>query len=191
MEFVSEDDDVLVKTAKPNFKTLGPKYGKLMKFIPKAVSQISKDEFKKLEDGHNIELEINNEKIIIEPIDIEISTKDIQGWKVSTYDNLTVAIDVNINDELRNEGYARDLVNRIQTIRKNRAYDVIDKISLKIKQNDIIKNIVNENFDYICNETLADNLSLVSLDDCNFETVELSDNLKIEIEIKNISNNIN
>lgn len=189
LEFISEDNDVLVKKAKPNFKTLGPKYGKLMKFIPKAVNNLSKDDLSTLENGGSINVELNGENITIESEDVEITTKDIQGWKVSSLENLTVAIDINIDEKLRNEGLARDLVNRIQAIRKNRNYDVVDKIKLTVEEKDNMKDIIKQNYDYICSETLAKELSLSTQTSDRFETVELSDNLEVKLEIENISNN--
>ena len=153
-----EASDILVKSIKPNFKTLGPKFGKEMKDIANATSQMSNEEIVKLESEGKIELNVNDKIHILEVEDFEISTKDIPGWTVTSNTNLTVALDLTLTEDLINEGIARELVNRIQNLRKDSGFEVTDRIDVKIEANPLIEKAVKGNRDYISSETLAENL---------------------------------
>ncbi|WP_313581907.1 isoleucine--tRNA ligase [Chishuiella sp.] len=155
-----EASSLLVKSIKPNFKTLGPKYGKEMKAISAATSQITNEQIVNLEQSGKIDLEIDNKILSLDIEDFEIATKDIPGWTVASNSTLTVALDLQLTDELINEGVARELVNRIQNLRKETGLEVTDKIRLNLKNDESIVKAVGQNKDYICSETLAEDLVL-------------------------------
>ncbi len=181
LEFMT-DDSILVKKIKPNFKTLGPKYGKLMKAISSELVQFDNERIKRFESEGNDTLHINGQEIVIELTDVEILTQDIPGWLVSNMGTLTVALDITITNELKEEGIARELVNRIQNIRKDKKFEVTDKINVKIEKNNGLIPAVKRNISYICSETLADSLELVdNLDDNEKQIIELSDELRTHI----------
>ena len=183
LEFMTEDSGLLVKKIKANFKALGPKHGKLMKMIAGAIAQFDQDDIKKLEKEGSYTLDINGEAINIEPSDVEISTDDIPGWLIATQGNLTIALDITIDEELRKEGIARDLINKIQGLRKDKGFEVTDKIKLLVKKQDETDEAINDNISYICSETLAENLQLTNEDIPNGEIVELSDSLTVLLNV--------
>ena len=181
LEFMT-DDSILVKKIKPNFKALGPKYGKLMKAISSALVQLDNEQIKQFEKEGKHTLQIDGQEIVIDLTDVEILTQDIPGWLISTMGTLTVALDITITDELQEEGIARELVNRIQNIRKDKQFEVTDKINVKIEKNNGLISAVKKNYSYICSETLADSLELVeSLNESEKQVIELSDELKTHI----------
>jgi len=186
LEFMTEDSGLLVKKIKANFKALGPKYGKLMKMIAAAIAQFNQDDIKKLESEGSYPLNINGETISIEPSDVEISTDDIPGWLIATQGPLTIALDITISDDLRKEGIARDLINKIQGIRKDKGFEVTDTINLTIKKQEETDEAINNNISYICSETLAQNLQLVEGDIPEGEIVELSDSLTVLLNVVKI-----
>ena len=155
-----EASNLLVKSIKPNFKTLGPKYGKVMKAISAATAELTNEEIVKLEQSGKIDLLIDNKTLTLDLEDFEIATKDIPGWTVASNSTLTVALDLQLTEELINEGVARELVNRIQNLRKETGLEVTDKIILNLKNDESIVNAVEQNKDYICSETLAEDLVL-------------------------------
>jgi len=174
IEYIDESAGILVKKIKPNFKTLGPRYGKLMKQIAAAVDAFTPNEITTIENSGKIELTIENQPVEILITDVEIITEDIPGWVVSNMGNLTVALDITITETLRQEGIARELVNRIQNLRKDKGFEVTDKIKVQIEKKSEINTPIENNFAYICSETLADSLDLVQV---------LDGEEKIEIEI--------
>ncbi|MCF8368404.1 MAG: isoleucine--tRNA ligase [Bacteroidales bacterium] len=179
-----EDDSMLVKQVKPNFKTLGPKYGKMMKQIAASISQLQKEQIETLETDGFLMFTTSNEKVEITLQDVEIITQDIPGWLITTLGPLTVALDVTITDELKHEGIARELVNRIQNIRKDKDFEVTDKITIILEKNNEIESAVSKNFDYICSETLAESLSFQErLSREEMLTIELIENLSTNIQI--------
>ena len=155
-----EASSLLVKSIKPNFKTLGPKFGKEMKAISAATALLTNEEIVKLEQSGKIDLLIDNKSLTLDLEDFEIATKDIPGWTVASNSILTVALDLQLTEELINEGVARELVNRIQNLRKETGLEVTDKIKLNLKNDESIVNAVNQNKDYICSETLTEELVL-------------------------------
>jgi isoleucyl-tRNA synthetase len=161
IEYLTDASGILVKSIKPNFKTLGPKYGKMMKQIAAAINQFGQDEINKIEDEGIYNLNIDDQKIEISIIDVEIGTEDIPGWVVANMDNLTVALDITIDENLKSEGIAREVINRIQNFRKEQNFEVTDKINLKIEKNAQIDEAIIHNNLYICSETLAKSLVLV------------------------------
>ena len=184
LEFMSENSDMLVKKLKPNFKTLGPRYGKLMKKLAAQLMNFSTWQINELESTGKYSLDIDGEQAEISTEDVEIITQDIPGWLISTEGNLTVALDITLTDDLRQEGLARDLVNRIQNLRKEKDFDVTDKILLQVQKNEQINDAIQNNYQYICSETLAKSLELVDSINGNAGVeVELGDDIKTKIDI--------
>jgi len=188
LEYLEDTAGVLVKSIKPNFKTLGPKYGKIMKQIAGVVNQFGQEDITEIESKGTKELTIEGEKVLLELTDVEISTQDIPGWLVFTEKGITVALDITISPELKEEGIAREFVNRIQNMRKDSGLEVTDKIHLKILSHNEINNAVNNNKDYICSETLAGRLDLVEeLKQNEGLSVELEENISTVISIEKLN----
>jgi isoleucyl-tRNA synthetase len=184
LEFM-EDDKILLKKIKPNFKTLGPRYGKLMKSINAALIVFDNEQIGQFETAGKYYLQIEGQEVEILISDVEILTEDIPGWLISSMGNLTVALDITITDDLKHEGIARELVNRIQNLRKENQFEVTDKISLLIEKTNELEIAVQKNFDYICSETLADSLQLTDQILTNKKiTIELTDDMKTNIIIE-------
>jgi isoleucyl-tRNA synthetase len=169
IEYLSEDSDILVKRIKPNFKSLGPKFGKLMKQIAGAVNQFSQDDIKKLEKEGKFTLNLDGSNLEIGLEDVEISTQDIPGWSVANQDDLTVALDITITEELQQEGLARELVNRIQNFRKDSGFEVTDRIKVKIAKSEKTDDAFTKFQNYICMETLA-TIEFDALENINNQT---------------------
>ena len=159
-EVVLLDDasGILVKQIKPNFKTLGPRFGKDMGLISNKIQGFSPVEIATLERDNALEIDIAGKSIILTLADVEISSQDIEGWLVANANGITVALDITISDELRKEGIARELVNRIQNIRKDSGFEVTDKIVVKMEKNTQLEEAVAANLDYIMSETLTKTL---------------------------------
>ena len=166
VEVLEEESEILVKRIKPNFKALGPRFGKDMKLVVTAIQQLNSEDIQKIEQKGAIELEINGKSITLNLDDVEISSQDIEGWLVANQGSVTVALDITVSDSLKQEGIARELVNRIQNLRKNSGFEVTDHIDICILDNKNITNAVLNNLDYIKIETLTKKLELVNkLDD--------------------------
>ncbi len=158
IELIDDASGMLVKTIKPNFKVLGPKFGKEMRFVGQAIQKLTQEDIATIEKQGEITLNIN-EKIVNLTIDeVEITSQDIEGWLVANQGGLTVALEVTITDELRNEGNARELINRVQNLRKESGLEVNDKIKLIIQKNDILERSIEANQDYVKTETLTSEL---------------------------------
>ncbi|HET8887059.1 MAG TPA: isoleucine--tRNA ligase, partial [Salinimicrobium sp.] len=155
LELIDDASGILVKQIKPNFKTLGPRFGKDMKLIVNKINNLGQEEIRQLEQEGKIEVEINGKLITLAPDDLEITSQDIAGWLVANSGNTTVALDVTISESLKKEGIAREIVNRIQNLRKDSGFEVTDKIDVLIQKDGIVENAVIENKDYIKNETLT------------------------------------
>ncbi len=150
---------VLVKQIKPNFKVLGPKFGKDMKAIAAQVSALGQEDIQKMEREGELMLQLENKTVNLQLTDVEISSQDIEGWLVASSGPLTVALDVTIDETLKKEGIARELVNRIQNLRKESGFEVTDKIDIKILKDGLVENAVSSNVDYIKTETLTAELN--------------------------------
>jgi len=175
IEYLNHDAGVFSKKIKPNFKTLGPRYGKHMKEIAAAFSDMKIEDIETLEQGNTYELTIADQAIEIRPEDVEINSEDVPGWLVSSMGGLTVALDVNITEKLKEEGIARDLVNKIQNLRKEKDFEVTDKIFIQIKSDSLTDSAINNNLDYICAETLATSLEIMpELSESKGELVEIN-----------------
>ena len=187
VEFLTDTSGIIKKKIKPNFKTLGPKFGKLMKQIAGAVNQFGQAEISELERRGELEIQAGNEKLTITLEDVEIHTEDIPGWTVASEGQLTVALDINVTDELREEGLAREFINKIQNLRKDSNFEVTDRIELTIVKGDEFNKAILNYKDYICAQTLANQLELVdSLNDNDLKVVEIDKDLSAQILVKRV-----
>ncbi len=187
LEYLDESAGFLVKKIKANFKTLGPRYGKQMKEIAATIATFSQEDILRIEQEGKYNFNLQGLNIELELADVEIITEDIPGWVVANQGTLTVALDITLTPQLVEEGLARELVNRIQNLRKDKGYDVTDKISLNIEKNDSIEPAITHNYTYICSETLCENLELITPDNHNGkEIIELTDDISVGIVINKI-----
>ena len=161
VELLEDASDILVKQIKPNFKTLGPRFGKDMKAIAGKIMSFTAEDIKKIEQNGSFDVEINGKNLILGLEDVEITSQDIEGWLVANEGALTVALDVTITEELKKEGIARELVNRIQNLRKDSGFDVTDRIDVKLMDNIHVASAVTSNLEYIKTETLTEGLEIV------------------------------
>ena len=182
-KFVDNEAGVLVKRVKPDFKKLGPKFGKTMKAVAAAITSMSQQEIASLEKNGNITLNIDGNDAVIEAVDVEIISEDIPGWLVANEGNITIALDVTITEELKQEGIARDIVNRVQNIRKSRDYDITDKINLVFAPNADTDAAINAYSDYIARQVLATSISVGNIEGAEgVETLEI-DEIKVDVSI--------
>ena len=182
IEFLSPDNNILVKNVKPNFKTLGKKYGKQMKQIQAYFANMSQDEIHAFEKNNGTLLNVEGFDVELTLEDALISTQDIPGWAVTSQDDLTVALDMTITDELMQEGLAREIVNRVQNLRKTGGFEVTDRIELLIEMNDKIQAAVDKFGDYICTETLATITKVDALEGVEAEELVEGVNVKLKIQ---------
>ena len=184
IELITDASGILIKNIKPNFKVLGPKFGKNMRFVGAAIQKLSKKDIEIIEKNGKLDIEINGilETILLD--EVEITTQDIEGWLVANQGNLTVALDVSINEKLKNEGIARELVNRIQNLRKEKGFKVTDKIKTSIKKDGILDEAVKVNATYIKNETLTKELELK--EEINNGDSVVFDNVNTELLLEKI-----
>ncbi len=155
IELISDTTGVITKRIKPNFKTLGPKYGKYMKQIAALVAGFTQEQIAAVERDVETVLDIAGEKVVTTPADYEITSEDMPGWLVTSEGRLTVALDITVTEELRREGVARELINRIQNIRKESGFEVTDKIDVEIERTALTEGAVEQFADYIASQTLA------------------------------------
>ena len=160
IKFVDGAAGVLVKRVKCDFKKMGPKFGKQMKAVAAAVAEMSQEAIAELEKNGSYTLQLDGADVVVETADVEIFSEDIPGWLVANEGKLTVALDVTVTEELRREGVARELVNRIQNIRKSSGLEITDKIKITLSKNQQTDDAVNEYKDYICNQVLGTSLTL-------------------------------
>lgn len=167
IEYIDDASGVLVKKIKPNFRKLGKQYGPKMKEISAAVAQMGQEEINQIERENHYELTLSDQTITLTVEDVEITSEDIPGWSVAREGNITVALDITVTDELRKEGLARDLVNRIQNLRKDMGLEVQDKIKIRIGNGDgsLMSEAIQLHKDYICTETQALSLNIVDQQD--------------------------
>lgn len=187
IQYLEDTAGVLVKSIKPNFKTLGPKYGKIMKQIAAVVTQFNQNDIQNFEKNSGAKLTVEGEEVLLDMNDVEITTQDIPGWLVATEGSITVALDITITQELKEEGIAREFINRIQNLRKDSGFEVNDRISLKILQHSEINEAIIKNKNYICSETLATELNLVEkLEQNNGVVVELDENVSTIMSVEKV-----
>ena len=184
IEFLSPDNDILVKRIKPNFKTLGPRYGKIMKAISTEIQAFTQQQINALEATGHCQLNVEGQPVEILLTDVEIATQDIPGWVVANDGSLTVALDITVDDELRAEGMARELVNRIQNIRKE-GFDVTDRITIDLQSGEWDE-AVKRHMEYICTETLCTRLQLLPTVE-NGTTIEIIEGRNTDIAIRKVN----
>ncbi|MBK9730992.1 MAG: isoleucine--tRNA ligase [Chitinophagaceae bacterium] len=187
LDFVTDTSGLVTKKVKPNFKLLGARLGKKMKAVGEQLLTLHQDQIQMLELEGFIELRFDNEAVVISLGEVEVISEDIPGWQVANQGDLTVALDVTLTAELQEEGNARELVNRIQKIRKDQGFNVTDRITVSIERNEVINSSVINFKNYICAEILADTLELVdSLMDA--ATVDVNDMpVKVMVKQKKVS----
>lgn len=183
LEYVGEESGVIVKRIKPDFKSLGPKYGKLMKGIAGEIIKMNSHDISQLQADGKFTLQVDNQKLEIDETDVEIYTDDIPGWLVASEGQHTVALDVNISDSLLEEGLARELVNKIQNMRKTSGLEVTDHINIIVQNHPSLTAAIENNKTYICAETLGDNLSIVKEQPAQGSEVELTEDISTVISI--------
>ena len=184
IEFIEGESDLLVKSIKPNFKKLGPKYGRYMKEISMQTNLLENDRILELEKTGKIDLIIDKKSVIFDLDDFDISSKDIEGWLVANEGNITVALDITIDQKLMDEGIAREIVSKIQTLRKSKGFEVTDRISLCFKGDSEIYKSIGNNIEYIKSETLANEIQFDCEGDQGLEV--LFDKLKTKIFITKV-----
>ncbi len=160
LKYVDNAAGVLVKRVKPDFKKLGPRYGKIMKQLAAEVQNMTQDAIITFEREGNYSFDIDNQTATIELADVEIISEDIPGWLVANAGKLTVALDITITDSLRKEGVARELVNRIQNIRKSSGFEITDRISIIISENEQVRDAISDYREYIASQVLADSIEM-------------------------------
>jgi isoleucyl-tRNA synthetase len=188
LEYLSDTSDILVKKIKPNFKSLGPRYGKLMKSISAAISQMTREDINRFEKEGSFSFLVEGQNITLGPDDMEILSEDIPGWLVASDGYLTVALDITVTDSLRFEGIAREFVNRIQNFRKESGFDVTDKINILIQKNEYTDKAIIKHKEYIVSQTLAKEIILVdNLDKNTSRQVEIDDDIITWLKIERIN----
>ena len=182
IELLEDASDILVKQIKPNFKVLGPRFGKDMKLIASEIQKLGADDIKNIEQNNTLDIDCNGKIITLQREDVEITSQDIEGWLVANEGKITVALDVTITEPLREEGIARELVNRIQNLRKDSGFEVTDRITVQIQNDQNIEQAINNNLDYIKTETLTDNLEIINQIDNGIEIAFDDVNTKLSIQ---------
>ncbi len=182
IEYITDTSGILKKRIKPNFKSLGRRLGKNMKAAAAAIGQLTQEDITSIERDDRYELVLEGERYELSLSDFEITSEDIPGWLVANENDLTVALDISIDDTLRAEGTARELVNRIQNIRKTKDFNVTDKIVVQLEKHEAISSAVETFGEYICNETLATELQL--LEQVKGEQVDLYDGVSLAIAVE-------
>ena len=177
LQLVSSDDGVLVKRVKPDFKKLGPKHGKMMKQVAAAITGLSQAQIAALEKEGSLAIDVNGQQAVIDLADVEVISEDIPGWLVANEGNITVALDITITDDLRQEGIAREIVNRVQNIRKSRDYDITDRINVTVAPSETTDEAIRNYASYIARQVLADSVSVgqVDINDADSETLSMDD----------------
>ncbi len=182
IELLEDASDILVKQIKPNIKVLGPRFGKDMKLIASEIQKLGADDIKNIEQNNTLDIDCNGKIITLQREDVEITSQDIEGWLVANEGKITVALDVTITEPLREEGIARELVNRIQNLRKDSGFEVTDRITVQIQNDQNIEQAINNNLDYIKTETLTDNLEIINQIDNGIEIAFDDVNTKLSIQ---------
>jgi len=182
IEVLDKDSDFIKKTVKPNFKALGPKVGKNMKFVAKAIQSFTQKELKMLEANQSVVIEVEGNKFDIQLDDVEIITTEVPSWEMLNEGVYTVALDMTISEELRLEGIARELVNKIQNLRKEKDFEVTDKILIHLEKQDYIENSINQFKAYICGEVLAKDILWAENENSINDVINVDNhNLKISL----------
>jgi isoleucyl-tRNA synthetase len=170
LELLEDSAGILVKSIKPNFKTIGPKYGKQMKAIAVVVGGFTQDDIAQVEKNNGWKGEVEGVSVTLDASDFDIAAQDIPGWLVASESGLTVALDITISETLKSEGIAREIVNRVQNLRKDNGLDVTDRIILSIETSENIQAATTSNKAYICAEVLAEDIVFTTLSTDAFVT---------------------
>lgn len=187
VEYITANSGVIKKKIKPNFKTLGPKYGKIMKGIAGEIQKLSQDDINLFETNGSLQMMVQDQQVDLTLEDVEIMSEDIPGWLVANEGALTVALDITVTDELREEGIAREFINRIQNIRKESDFDVTDKIILSIQRHENFNSALENYKDYISSQTLTSELNLLdSVDTNEAHEVEIETGVTTKIDVKRV-----
>ncbi len=189
LEYLTDTAGVLVKKIKPNFKTLGPKYGKLMKSIAATINAFDQEEIDAIETRGQLSVDVDGQQVVLMSEDVEILSEDIPGWLVASEGKITTALDITISPILKQEGIARELINRIQNLRKDNNLEVTDKIELWVEKHDQITDAILNNNDYICSETLAVKLQYADIiEQENKVEIDIEDDVKTKVFIRKMNN---
>ena len=184
LEYIDPKSSVLVKKVKPNFKTLGPKFGDKMKEISHAISKFSSEEINTIEKENSYTIKLTDSEIQINIADVIIETDDIPGWSVVSMNGTTIALDISLSDNLINEGLAREVVNRVQNLRKDLGLKVTDRIEITLCAEEKLATAINNNLNYICSETLAENINITPFNISDTaKKIELADGVKTKIKL--------
>ncbi len=183
INYVGGDAGILVKRIKPDFKKLGPKFGKNMKAAAAALTSLEQAQIAQFEKDGNITLNLDGTEMVVDLADVEVISEDIPGWLVANEGNITVALDITITDELRKEGIARELVNRIQNVRKSKDFNITDRIVVKIAPDEHVNDAVSEFNDYIARQVLAVKIELADVDAAEAVAIDMDDyELQMSVE---------
>ena len=187
VEFITNTEGLITKKIKPNFKTLGKKYGKMMKDIAAAFAQFTQSDISAIEMAGTYKFALSAGEVVLEPEDYEITSEDMPGWLVATEGKLTVAMDITITDSLKREGVARELINRIQNLRKEKDFEITDRIEVSIAKRDDVVESLAEFASYVCEQTLCENIALAdSLEGADKVEWENGEMLEISIKLLNL-----
>jgi isoleucyl-tRNA synthetase len=187
IEYITDTSGILVKKIKPNFKTLGPRFGKQMKEVSGAINALSQEDIAAFENAGSLAIQVDGESVLLDLEDVEIISEDIPGWLVANEGRLTVALDIHITEELRQEGMARELINRIQNIRKESGFDVTDKIEVLIEKHELINDAVESHGQYIGSQTLANSVLLKdSLENQVTKRIDIEEDVFINIRVTRV-----
>ena len=184
--FVSDEAGIFVKRIKPDFKKLGPKCGKIMKQVAASITAFSQDDIRAIEKNGSATLNIDGQEVLIDVTDVEIVAEDIPGWVVANQDALTVALDIELSEDLLNEGYAREFVNRIQNYRKDSNMDVSDRITIEVESNPQLDKAFTTFADYIKNETLCTSLEIKA--GVEGDVFEIAEGLNVKVKVSKNDN---
>ena len=175
----AEGEGLLVKKVKCNFRTMGKKYGKLMKGVAATMANLSQSDIAKLENDGSLEILVEGQNLIVDAADVEIISEDIPGWLVDNDGNLTVALEVELNEELVNEGMARELINRVQNLRKDNGFEITDRIDVSIAPCEVLQRAINSFGDYVKTQVLADNITFIENDGAEVKFDDFAVNIKV------------
>ena len=175
MKFVDNTAGILVKRIKPDFKKLGPRYGKIMKTLAAQIQQMSQEDINAFEKAGTFTLQVEGQEAVIERADVEIISEDIPGWLVANEGRLTVALDITITDDLKKEGLARELVNRVQNLRKSSGFDITDKVNITVASSTEMNDAINDYKEYIANQVLANSIEIADEPIADATTLDFED----------------
>ena len=182
MKFVDNTAGILVKRIKPDFKKLGPRYGKIMKSLAAQIQQMSQEDINAFEKAGTFTLQVDGQEAVIERADVDIFSEDIPGWLVANEGRLTVALDITITDDLKKEGLARELVNRVQNLRKSSGFDITDKVNITVASSTEMDDAITEYKEYISNQVLANSIEIANEPIADATTLDFED-FKLDVKV--------